>query len=237
MKASWTWPLVLVVLPLCLLVSQTAEAFYNPGTGRWLNRDPLNVLTSTETRYELLRSCGQAGDAARSMAESSEEPTEYVFGRNAPIMLYDLLGLCVPLPDSGPGTFHGNFFGHRFGGPASSLTFRVCCPALYPYLATWGIMSPLPPPPVTPHGNNFPGNWTPVTPPRGDGPCYTIVINVTSTSTVNRWIGDPFIESVRVTGGCCCQKSSTIQRRDPPVTPPGPPAPPPPITPPGVTIF
>jgi RHS repeat-associated protein len=84
--------------------------YYNAGTGRWNSRDPLNSLTDTDARYELLRSCGQTKEAAWGMVERLDEPTEYVMARNSPDTLYDLLGLCVPLPDSGPGDFHSNFW-------------------------------------------------------------------------------------------------------------------------------
>ena len=202
--------------------------YYNASTGRWVSRDPLEALSTVEASYELLRSCGQEDQAALSVAARPDRPTEYVLARNEPITLYDLLGLCVPLPDSGPGTFHNNLLGHQwpFKGPASTLTFKVCCPSAYQYLVEWGVVSPLPSPPSTGHGNSFPGSWTAMPGPSGSGPCYTIVLNVTSTSSLNNILGNPFIPSVRIVGSCCCVTPGYIQRNDPPPRPPLPPLPP-----------
>ena len=87
---------------------------YDPNTGRWLSRDPI----------------GENGGI-----------NLYDYVKNRPLDLLDILGLaCVPLPDSGPGSFHSNILDHNFGGgPASSLTFNVCCPAAYPHLTNWGV--------------------------------------------------------------------------------------------------
>jgi hypothetical protein len=41
MNTSWKNPLGLLGLTLCLMLPQPAQAFYNPSTGRWLSRDPV----------------------------------------------------------------------------------------------------------------------------------------------------------------------------------------------------
>lgn len=199
------------------------ERYYSASTGRWNSKEPLNALTGTEARYELLRSCGQKDAAARSMAEDAGEAPEYTFVRNSPVALYDLLGLCIPLPDSGPGTYHGNVIKHRFGAPTSSLTFRACCPRPTEFLAWYGITSPLPPPPPSLHGDTFPGSFTEVSLSGGDAGnqrCYTIVLNVPSTYS---WFEQTFIKSIRVVGGCCCDRTFPIPRSDPPPLPVRPP--------------
>jgi len=192
--------------------------------GAWLCREPLNTLPTPEDRYAMLASSGQIATTAWSMALSSDH-LDYVAVRNSPMALWDFLGLCVPLPDSGPGAFKNNAVPHRlFGAPASSLTFTVCCPALFPHLSTWGVMSPRPAPPTTADGNNFPWSAAVGGSPAGRGPCYTIILNVTTTASINDFFGDLFVGSVRIVGSCCCTRSK-IQKLDPPVTPPPPPVP------------
>jgi hypothetical protein len=63
-----------IALAACLawLLPSTTQAFYNPSTGRWLTRDPLD--------------------------ESSGERNLYVFVRNGPLDNYDLLGLSIAIP-------------------------------------------------------------------------------------------------------------------------------------------
>lgn len=60
--------LMLTLLFLGVLLSREAQAFYNPSTGRWLNRDPL----------------GEAGGL-----------NVYAFAQNRPVHLIDNLGLIV----------------------------------------------------------------------------------------------------------------------------------------------
>src|SRR5262249_20326936 len=57
---------------LVLIGEGTARAFYNPATGRWLNRDPMEEQIS---------------------AQGVEEPNLYSFVRNSPSCDYDFLGL------------------------------------------------------------------------------------------------------------------------------------------------
>jgi RHS repeat-associated protein len=202
--------------------------FYKPSTGTWPNRDPLNAVVGDEARFELMQNYGFDDDFSRSVAAIPADLNDYIFAHNRPVMDYDLLGLCDPLPDSGPGDFHSNLWGHNlFGGPASSLTFKVCCPAAEQYLASYGISALTSPPPTTGHGHNFPGDFTTVTPPSGSGPCYTIVINVTSTASLGYW-NNPwvnFVNEIRVTGKCCACSSGNPTRSDPPTLPPSPPPP------------
>jgi RHS repeat-associated protein len=202
--------------------------YYKASTGTWLSRDPLNAAMDTEGRYELLEQYGFDEDFSRSVAAIPADLNDYIFAHNRSVMDYDLLGLCDPLPDSGPGDFHSNLWGHNlFHGPASSLTFKVCCPAAEQYLASYGISALTSPPPTTGHGHNFPGDFTTVTPPSGSGPCYTIVINVTSTASLGYWNnpGVNFVNEIRVTGKCCACSSGATTRSDPPTLPPSPPPP------------
>jgi hypothetical protein len=194
-------------LGLWLLSQSCGQCFYDPGQQRWLTRDP----------------SGERGGG-----------NLFEFAGNNPLINRDSEGLCVQLPDSGVGNFRGNLFGHQwpFNGPASSLTFNVCCPPVYPFLSTWGVKSTGPPPLETPHGNNFPGSFTTVALPRGNGPCYTITIRVTTSSTLDYYqnpIGN-FVSTIRIAGGCCCTPTPTITRSDPP-TNPGIYNPPPPLNP------
>jgi hypothetical protein len=61
---------VLSLIPL-LLLTPAAHAFYNPSTGRWLNRDPI---------------------ASQSRAVETHVDN-YVFAKNTPVQRYDVLGL------------------------------------------------------------------------------------------------------------------------------------------------
>jgi RHS repeat-associated protein len=199
--------------------------YYNATIGRWLSRDPLNSLPDADERYELLRSSGQKREVARSIADRLEELTEYVFSRNAPVALFDLLGLCVPLPDSGPGTPNPTTIDehHRRGGRANQLIFTVCCPAFNPYLATWGVTSNGDPPiqPGWPRPRPFPASWTTDQAPSGSGPCYTIIIEVPTRVMM---LDKEGLARVRIVGGCCCSPpNGAPQRSDPPTPPTTPP--------------
>jgi hypothetical protein len=220
-----TTPALLLIV--WLLVPQTAHCFYSASTGRWLTRDPLNAVTDADTRYKLFRSSGQTQRAALVMAQASHEQTDYVIAKNALVRSYDLLGLCVPLPDSAKGSFHSRIITHLLTiTEAGTLTFNVCCPTAFPYLATWGITSSQPSPATTGHAHNFPADWWTATLPTEPGPCYKVAVFVTTTSSLEWWLSgggllwDNFVDSVRVTGGCCCTKPDNIQRQDPPPLPP-----------------
>src|SRR6185312_1900216 len=64
-KRIFGWP---QLLALCgLFACHNAFAFYNPSTGRWLSRDPI---------------------------EERDGPSVYAFVRNLPVSLMDNLGLC-----------------------------------------------------------------------------------------------------------------------------------------------
>lgn len=218
-----------VALIAWLLLPETGSCFYNPSTGRWLNRDPLNAFSTVEARYRLLLDSGQDQKTASAIAMRPPELGECVAFRNAPSFGYDLLGLCVELPGSGAGAFWNNLAGHQWPvhGPASTLTFTVCCPLQYPYLSTYGVASTGPPmnPPGDPtaHGAAFPASFRTLTPPSGSGPCYTIVIIVTSSASLeaiqHRPPSLPFVYTVRIVGGCCCEPAEPIVRADPPVNP------------------
>lgn len=71
--------LVWLVLVLGTLVAQEANAFYNPTTGRWLNRDPLG-----EFGFETVR--GGLWDLL------GDGPAHYGFLNNDPIARTDILG-------------------------------------------------------------------------------------------------------------------------------------------------
>jgi len=111
-KSIFGWPQLLAVCGL--FVSQTAFAFYNPSTGRWLSRDPVN-----EPGFNLL-----AGVNSGKFKQDTDEEQEfdsddsgdvvtpdtgtdqvsdllYVFVQNNPENLIDELGLTVYLQARG----------------------------------------------------------------------------------------------------------------------------------------
>ncbi len=67
-----------VLLGLAMLACGEAQAFYNPSTGKWLSRDPINELG-----HETLQ--------ATEMMQSNflDEKNPYVFVRNSAPNLYD----------------------------------------------------------------------------------------------------------------------------------------------------
>lgn len=199
----------LVLIATIITVTQAhATRWYSANTGRWFSRDPMNAMTGSEDRYKALIGYGVETRIAWAIAGSREDADDYVFVQNSPSVLYDFLGLCIPLPDSGQGTYHGNAVKHRlFGGDPSSLTFRVCCPRPTQFLVNWGLSSTNNPPPKTPDNNVFPGSYTLVTLTGGDAGdkrCYTIVVNVPTTHGL---FEQNFIKSIRVTGSCCCDRT------------------------------
>jgi len=157
---------------------------YDPDLQRWINRDPI---------------------------EEGGGFNPYGFVRNAPIGNYDAFGLVCYTHSSGPGTFHSNLWGHNLGnGPASSLTFTMRCPKCFPNLLDYqlGYVGVTPPASGTAHGHSFPDDWTTVslTPAGSDANyvLYTIVINVTSTTSLgNDWGLSNSISGVFIAGTCC----------------------------------
>ena len=72
---------VLLLLALSwLTLPASVSAFYNPSTGRWLNRDPLG-----ETGFEKLRK--------RRASRLGDGPNPYHFTRNNAVARFDRLGL------------------------------------------------------------------------------------------------------------------------------------------------
>jgi hypothetical protein len=65
---------------LGLLLGQDAVAFYNPSTGKWLSRDPINELGSKIVSRD------------RRHFDRNEEKNVHGFVRNNPLMYYDPLG-------------------------------------------------------------------------------------------------------------------------------------------------
>lgn len=74
-------PIVMALLAL-VTVSQDAQAFYNPSTGRWLSRDPIN-----EPGFK-----GIIGSSAKPF-KADEEKNLIAFVNNSPVYSIDLLGL------------------------------------------------------------------------------------------------------------------------------------------------
>jgi RHS repeat-associated protein len=207
--------------------------FYDPNLQRWLNRDPIE-----ESGFKLLSQSDYSG-------VTDGDDNLYAFSGNDSLNNYDLLGLCVPLPDSGSGSVNGSNPGHIlkhklhkhgllppiFGdGSAATITFNVCCPSVAQYLKTWG-ESALPTyvgaPPATENGHSFP--YFVVSGPSGSGPCYTIVLEVPSTIATEYWTGTTayanFLTTIRIVGKCCDCSSGSPTQSNPPVSPP--------LTPPG----
>lgn len=97
-----------VVLVITLLTAQTAFAYYNPSTGRWLSRDPIGepgfqALQMAKGNYQV----GPVPVAQQSSRWVSRDPIGekgglnlYGFVRNQPVSLFDVLGLeCKCGPD------------------------------------------------------------------------------------------------------------------------------------------
>jgi RHS repeat-associated protein len=189
--------------------------YYKPSTGTWLSREPLNAAPGKRARLALLLNYDLDDEVAQSVVRSPVSPADYLAGNNELIGHFDLLGLCVELPDSGPGTFHSDVFKHKLGKPFgrlnpyySTLTFKVCCPVNNPVLQSYSEFAAddvMDPPPPTSNGNGFP--YTYLQKPSGDGPCYTIVLEVPSTIANEYDNGFDtivyFIQSIRIKGKCC----------------------------------
>lgn len=212
--------------------------YYNPSTGTWPNRDPLNAASDTEGRYYLLKHYGFVEGLARSFAEAPPDLNDYLFTHNEPVKDFDVLGLIdisgspCSSASSGPGQFNpytGPGWHHPPGTIGNSLTLTICCPKCNPYLSIYGITAtptspentPAWPWPISHPARVFPRDWTTIPPITSSfsmsGTCYTIRINVpTQTATFDK----SSIGNVRVTGLCCSMPSATI-RSDP--TPPPPP--------------
>jgi RHS repeat-associated protein len=82
---------LLLGLMLSLLLPQAGQCFYNPSTGKWLSRDPIE-----EGGFELLTSDG-LGKAGRELAQANL----YAFADNNAVCTFDPLGLkarCCPNP-------------------------------------------------------------------------------------------------------------------------------------------
>lgn len=75
---------VLFLVPIFIMLffaTQTASAFYNPNTGRWLSRDPLGDLG-----FKLVFA---------GKSKMVEDKNDYLFIRNDPLRLHDNFGLSV----------------------------------------------------------------------------------------------------------------------------------------------
>lgn len=83
MKTKNYW---LLVGLLGLALTQAAEAYYNPSTGRWLNRDPIVDRGS-------LRASGTVRKAIRQRQRPKLEFNLFLVARNDPVGGYDYLGL------------------------------------------------------------------------------------------------------------------------------------------------
>jgi hypothetical protein len=237
----------IIVVLFVLLTAQIASAYYCPSTGRWLSRDPigepgfqavaqpgistslppsrwvnrdsLNSILGKQARLEfLLMNYDFDGMVAHSIARNLVIQAEYIAGNNGLIGDFDILGLCVDLPDSGPGSFASDIILHKIGkhfpplkDHHSTLTFKVCCPDNTPVLQKSISQSAeddvVDPPPPTENGNAFP--YSVLQGPSGNGPCYTIVLEVPSTIAAQYDLGDQqvqwFIKSIKVHGTCCCK--------------------------------
>lgn len=67
-----------------LALPASVSAFYNPSTGRWLSRDPVNEPGS------------QVSVRGRKTFDRDEEMNLYVFVANRPVSTVDAFGLAVP---------------------------------------------------------------------------------------------------------------------------------------------
>jgi hypothetical protein len=234
---------------IALFIANQASAYYSPSTGRWLSRDPMGEpgfellrATCTTPQTEQVASTASLPQSRLFVRDSEDEDyganaqanqaNLYNFVNNRPVMNYDLFGLCVPLQYSWQGDIDGPWHtilhNINHGFETSTLTFDVCCPATAQYLQNWAVTSLVAPPPTTGHGHKFPDDYTTVTSPTGSGPCYKIVIRLTSTATRDFWLGlSDFVDRIRIAGQCCACSSGAPKRTDnnPPqyTPPPGPP--------------
>jgi RHS repeat-associated protein len=207
--------------------------YYKPSTGSWLSRDPLNSVPGKRARLALLLNLDLDYDVAKSVARSPISLADYLAGNNELIGHFDILGLCVDSPDSGSGTFDSDVILHKIGkhfpplsGHHSTLTFKVCCPDNAPVLqniSQTGGDDVVDPPPPTQNNNTFP--YFVLQGPSGNGPCYSIVLEVPSTTSAQYDLGDEqvqwFIKSIRVHGKCCanCNKNTDFPLPSPPSGP------------------
>jgi hypothetical protein len=215
----------IIVVLFVLLTAQIASAYYCPSTGCLLSRDPIG-----EPGFQALQTASSPSGIGNSVLQPSgrwvnrdpfealAEPqspnvNEYFDSNNNPIDNYDAFGLTCVGTSSGQGVFHSNLWGHNFPfmhGPASSLTFTLHCPKCVANLLNYqvGYVGNSPPTSGTLHGHSFPDSWTTVslTSAAGsDGSVnYTIVINVTSTTSLgNDWGLSGTIPGVFIQGSCC----------------------------------
>ncbi len=110
-------PLMLTLLMLGMSLGHEAQAFYNPNTGRWLNRDPIlevghRVLDSVNwakqekpkaspSTYGMSRcnskSCTDGYALFQSPTKQGGDRFEFQFCQNDPLNLIDVDGRKVPL--------------------------------------------------------------------------------------------------------------------------------------------
>jgi hypothetical protein len=83
---------------LLLLVGFDAQAFYNPSTGRWLNRDPIGEAGFSLGTEQNLPTMEARRNAAKANIFANEDYLVYVLIGNNPVGYIDLLGLtpCQP---------------------------------------------------------------------------------------------------------------------------------------------
>ncbi len=102
--------LVVILLLVGVFLGREAQAFYNPNTGRWLNRDPID-----EAGFELgfikqsiLPADDEQGIASEPTAAQPIQGNPYCFLSNEPVSAFDALGLwqlrCRPLAGVGGAT-------------------------------------------------------------------------------------------------------------------------------------
>jgi len=182
--------------------------FYNPSTGRWLSRDPMNTLTDVRARYDFLISSGQAGEPAESIAVQPPEE-DYVLAGNNTVSIFDLLGLwCEPFT-SGPGTLHRvSEIKHKFlHTPANTLTFNVCCPSIFMELTGINLVSSGPREIWSIWGWEPVSSWNIDRNPTSPG-CYRVTVEVPwHTIMLNP---DRSFQSVRIQGTCCNNCSAPL---------------------------
>jgi hypothetical protein len=119
-KLKWVF-----VIAVWLLAAAQTHAFYNPNTGRWLDRDPLldAAFQGIVSRTDVAKSGGTGWEAETLQLE-------YVFVGNVTPSRIDMLGLCGP--GSGPS---GNTCGKDVTR-AMKLT-QVNVRTRYGYLSYW----------------------------------------------------------------------------------------------------
>ena len=176
MKAKTNAVLVILAMLAYFGEIHTASAFYDPGTQRWLNRDPFG-----ESGFE--ESISRRASILRGVAVLNRigDKNLYGFVRNRPTGSYDLLGLAPGTP-TGPGTLACTAAIEQLAAadaafadePSPDNELKV----IQATLAVEAACAPPPVPPITPNcPSGPPWGWNPP-PPNPAQQCGWFLVGV-----------------------------------------------------------